>query len=572
MRLKNLKEESEEDEIDQWLASYSPNAKKKYEPSNYEKQQAYDAIIKDFTLSTIKESFKIFPKVVNELNSNKETLLHLALSIKKNSLEIVTFLIDSMSKSKVNNFNTDGYTALQSTLINNSFEMFKVIFDHPNTQRDKMFVNHQKSYHNMNNLFLYYAHKAPDAEKKLEYLMAHNQLSITSLLTFNRYSYNNKTNVVVEYIKNNKSIDSLKDSEKWATSTFITNLFRHECWDDFDYFAKNNPEIVYVPNLLSIYFKVGMSLSYLKQTIDHVDLSKFDNFDMVMRSISNYTDNYKIEMIQYLIDLKLPVTTDGLKYFLDKMSAGDISRLNEVIIELMDINKLNLSDNVSDLLMSAIKRKIFDVAIKLLDWDVDVNIIDQNQHTPLGLSCGGGNIVLIKKLISKGADVNYINKKTDRDIFIDNMTNSLRFNEGDNHIEILEILLSNGFKYLHRVINLTDARGSIFNYIVYCKRAEVGKKEEDWDDSLKYVLEIYDAMTFENQKIAFDYTVKYNRLLTDMFIIKGMELTEEFFEKTGDKHAEAIKKSPKIADYLNILVSLNLINCIPTEIKDIFLF
>ena len=86
-----------------------------------------------------------------------------------------------------------------------------------------------------------------------------------------------------------------------------------------------------------------------------------------------------------------------------------------------------------------------DLAVKLIRYGTDVNMIDENGNTPLIAACSGSNILLAKVLIRKGANVNAVGE---------NDYTPLLWACTFDYSELAILLIKNGT--YHRVGKVTD--------------------------------------------------------------------------------------------------------------------
>lgn len=125
-------------------------------------------------------------------------------------------------------------------------------------------------------------------------------------------------------------------------------------------------------------------------------------------------------------DSKLKEVMGNLTAFLEKTQADFRVNLNVVLVQYL--KKLPL-------LTVILEKGNIDLAIKLIDLGVNVNLADHEGETPLHFAVKNKLVNLVKKLIAAGADVNLCNKKMESPLYIACQCGLF---------EIVKVLLSSG--------------------------------------------------------------------------------------------------------------------------------
>ena len=129
-----------------------------------------------------------------------------------------------------------------------------------------------------------------------------------------------------------------------------------------------------------------------------------------------------------------------------------------------DVNIIDDEQNTP--LHIAFQRDNIEIIMALLDRGADVNIIDDEQNTPLHLACKKGNIELVNKIINKGVDINASNG---------NQYTPLHLACKNGNVELVNKLIDKGAD-----VNAEDAFGEIpFHYIDLNDYKEYGLDPQD---------------------------------------------------------------------------------------------
>ncbi len=129
-----------------------------------------------------------------------------------------------------------------------------------------------------------------------------------------------------------------------------------------------------------------------------------------------------------------------------------------------DVNIIDDEQNTP--LQIAFQRDNIEIIMALLDRGADVNVSDKEGNTPLHLACEKGNIELVNKIINKGADINTSNG---------NQYTPLHLACKNGNVELVNKLINKGAD-----VNAEDAFGEIpFHYIDLNDYKEYGLDPQD---------------------------------------------------------------------------------------------
>lgn len=92
---------------------------------------------------------------------------------------------------------------------------------------------------------------------------------------------------------------------------------------------------------------------------------------------------------------------------IDAVSAGNLSEVNKLISEGIEINQINYADEDLTLLMLAIDIDRADIVQALIDAGADLYDSTYFEDTPLGLAATRGNLEILELLLNAGANPNY---------------------------------------------------------------------------------------------------------------------------------------------------------------------
>lgn len=132
------------------------------------------------------------------------------------------------------------------------------------------------------------------------------------------------------------------------------------------------------------------------------------------------------ELMYSYTDENIKKAIESLTKILDTISPDSRVNLNSIVER--DFGRNRLLGLVS-------KKKTLDIAIKLINLGVNVNLADKDGETPLHLAVKNGSLELVKMLIAAGADVNFCNNAKHSPLYIAS---------GYEHFEIVKVLLSSG--------------------------------------------------------------------------------------------------------------------------------
>ncbi|XP_069130788.1 ankyrin repeat and SOCS box protein 2-like [Argopecten irradians] len=134
-----------------------------------------------------------------------------------------------------------------------------------------------------------------------------------------------------------------------------------------------------------------------------------DDLDMVMLLVQHQCD-VNIQTVDG--DCPIRVTCRNAKFWTHRPGSSNLGQSDPSHFPPIQITKVLLQANAditkATLLPTAVQYKDAELIRELLDLGMDINMLDDNQCTPLGAACSSVNVPcnIVKLLLEKGADVN----------------------------------------------------------------------------------------------------------------------------------------------------------------------
>ena len=263
-----------------------------------------------------------------------------------------------------------------------------------------------------------------------------------------------------------------------------------------------------------------------ENVLEHIDVLKIMVDNGVDISLKDKEGN---NLLYYLLKSE-SINTDIIDYAIEnKIDVNAVNNLgNTVLIELMYI----LNEQSSDKEKEIENEKVIISAIdKLLEHEINVNIQNVKGYSALIVATKLHNLIMVKKLIESGSDVNAVDKNG-------NTALSIASIRGVNYKEIAKYLATKGAKINLRDINNLSLIDKIIDIILYKKNKKRVStylmtnvdENSDYAAILKEILsstkiDLY-SLNFKGEPYFFEPIVHGNIELTKFLINIGFHINQ----------------------------------------------
>ena len=309
----------------------------------------------------------------------------LILACKNNDFKLVQYLVEHLAKvNLIVNYDTKKYTALQTAIIKNNYDIFKYLLDH-GANSESLKPNQEESYP----LF-------DSVNKKID-------VRIRNYLLQNGFQiYKNKIILIKEKPTSTSSLN-LKSNLKIDSNNNLKLLLS----------ACQNEDLQQIKDLVNI------------SNSTKVDINALDSYGRYPLLISCRKGNLNI--IKYLIEHGADPNVHNINDYTSIMAACHYGHLDVVKLLMEYGANLHLVNKLGDsALFISYKYGHYDITKYLLDSGIDINTRGKYGTSLLMKACERCHYKFVKYLVSKGANVNHQNDIKDTPLIYACEQNNLR--------------------------------------------------------------------------------------------------------------------------------------------------